>query len=217
MGTVIAFDLDMTLVDSARSITESLAHACRNLEVEPDSALLHATLGMPLEQVLRTLLADKFGDHVPAAVLDLAAADYRRYYHEHAFGHHTLLPGVAEFFLDLLSTSQIIAVISAKQSGVMASVLSHVGLDAHYLIGERFGHTKGEALLRLQEIGPVLAYVGDHAGDMLGARAAKVPAIGVLTGPHTERELVAAGADLVFETMHGVHQWWRQLRLSSAG
>ena len=43
----------------------------------------------------------------------------------------------------------------------------------------------------------VTCYLGDHPLDMQGAKAAKVMAIGVLSGTHNRAELTSAGADLV--------------------
>ncbi|GFJ90044.1 hypothetical protein Prum_036860 [Phytohabitans rumicis] len=46
-------------------------------------------------------------------------------------------------------------------------------------------------------------YVGDHVADMVAARTAGVPGIGVATGPCSPEELRAAGADLVLDDLNG--------------
>jgi phosphoglycolate phosphatase len=50
-------------------------------------------------------------------------------------------------------------------------------------------------------------FVGDHAGDMRGARAAGVTAVGVTTGPCDAAELRAAGADVVLDDLTEFPDW----------
>jgi phosphoglycolate phosphatase len=46
-------------------------------------------------------------------------------------------------------------------------------------------------------------YVGDHVADMVAARTAGVPGIGVTTGPCPAEELRAAGAAVVIPDLSG--------------
>ena len=51
-------------------------------------------------------------------------------------------------------------------------------------------------------------YVGDHIGDMIGAVAAGVYPVGVLTGPCDEAQLREAGAQLVLPDLTGFADWF---------
>jgi len=49
----------------------------------------------------------------------------------------------------------------------------------------------------------VLLYVGDHVADMVAARTAAIPGLGVTTGPCSADELWAAGASEVLGDLNG--------------
>ena len=70
-------------------------------------------------------------------------------------------------------------------------------------MGWHWGPKKGEAL---QEHGATV-YVGDHIGDILGARAAGAVAVSVATGPVSAADLAAAGADVVLADLRGFPAW----------
>jgi phosphoglycolate phosphatase len=62
--TVIGFDLDMTLVDSADAIVDSIAHTCRVYGVEIDEQAVRDGVGLPLDRV--------FPDYIPDVPYDEA-------------------------------------------------------------------------------------------------------------------------------------------------
>ncbi|WP_342217449.1 HAD family hydrolase [Nocardia wallacei] len=53
-------------------------------------------------------------------------------------------------------------------------------------------------------------YVGDHIGDVRGARAARAYSVAVTTGPCTAEELRAAGADTVLPDLTAFPNWLTQ-------
>jgi len=63
---------------------------------------------------------------------------------------------------------------------------------------------KAEALV---EYGAAV-YVGDHVGDVLGARAAGALSVAVATGPYSPAELRAAGADVVLGDLTEFPAWF---------
>lgn len=71
------------------------------------------------------------------------------------------------------------------------------------LRGDAFAAAKGE-VLRAEGAS---VYVGDHLGDIAGARAAGAKAVAVATGPHTRAELAEAGADVVLDELSGFPAW----------
>ncbi len=72
-------------------------------------------------------------------------------------------------------------------------------------MGERFAETKSAAL---RDAGAKV-YVGDHVGDVLGARGAGAVAVAVATGPSSREALAGAGADVVLDDLTGFVGWWR--------
>jgi phosphoglycolate phosphatase len=97
--------------------------------------------------------------------------------------------------------------VSAKKDTHVQAVLATVGVDhlVAAVVGERFAETKADAL---REAG-ALVYVGDHVGDVVGARGAGALAVAVATGPTPAADLAAAGADVVLADLHGFAPWWR--------
>ena len=197
--TVIGFDLDMTLVDSADAIVDSVRHTCREYGVEIDEAHVRAGVGLPLERV--------FPDYIPDVPYAEALEIYRARYLSHGLAMQELLPGAREALEVVVADGCTILVVSAKKDSHVRAVLEQVGL-AHLVrdvVGERFAETKSDALREAD----AKVYVGDHVGDVLGARGAGAYAVAVATGPTSREALVEAGADVVMDDLTGFVDWWR--------
>lgn len=199
-AATFGFDLDMTLVDSEAAIVDGLAHVADHYGVTADRVALAATVGLPLEVV--------FPDLVPGVAYADALQVYRARYLRCGVPMSRELPGARDSLRLLRRHGQRILVISAKHAGHVDAVLAAVGLrtlvDA--IEGERFGPTKGDALLAHG----AWAYVGDHPGDMVGARAARATAIAVVTGPTPAADLRDAGADVVLADLTALPQWLQE-------
>ena len=200
--TVIGFDLDMTLVDSADAIVDAIEHTCRAYGVEIDDAAVRAGVGLPLDRV--------FPDYIPDVPYADALELYRARYLSHGLAMQVLLPGARESLEAVAGDGGRILVVSAKKDSHVRAVLEEVGLShlVPDIVGERFAETKSDAL---REAGASV-YVGDHVGDVLGARGAGAVAVAVATGPTSREELVRAGADVVLDDLTGFVGWWRGWR-----
>ena len=86
-----------------------------------------------------------------------------------------------------------VVVVTSKLGRLAELNLAHLGMVADGLAGDLFAEGKAAALV---EHG-VRWYVGDHTGDMTAASTARIPGIGVATGPCSPAELTAAGAAYV--------------------
>jgi phosphoglycolate phosphatase len=203
---VVGFDLDMTLVDSADAIVDAVACTVAHYGAQIDEPGVRASVGLPLERVF------------PAYIPDVPYADalevYRARYLSHGLAMQSVLPGAREALEQVTGEGFRIVVVSAKKDTHVRAVLETVGLDGFvdHVIGERFAETKAEALL---EVG-ALVYVGDHVGDVTGARGAGAVAVAVATGPTSAADLAAAGADVVLDDLTGWSTWWRQWRTQEA-
>ena len=197
---VIGFDLDMTLVDSADAIVHCVDHACRQQGVTMDEDRVRQSIGLPLEIVFAELLPD-----VPYAV---ALEDYRARYLSHGLAMHEVLPAAREVLEAVTSDGWRVVVVSAKKDTHVLKVLERMELDSFVdlVIGERFGDEKGASLL---EQGAEV-YVGDHPGDVLGARVAGAAAVAVATGPSSAESLREAGADVVLDDLTAFLPWWHE-------
>jgi len=164
-----------------------------------DEVWLRSTLGLPLDLVFPQL--------VPDVPYDEALAVYRARYLSHGLVMHDLLPGAREALEAVVDEGFDVLVVSAKKDTHVRAVLREVGLDLFVsdVVGERFGDGKAEALLAAR----AEVYVGDHPGDVVGARGAGAVAVAVATGPTPAAELAEAGADVVLDDLTAFLPWWQ--------
>ena len=195
---VIGFDLDMTLVDSADAIVDSVAHTCRHFGGTVDEDVVRAGVGLPLDVV--------FPDFIPDVPYAEALEVYRARYLSHGLAMQTLLPGAREALAAVVDDGYRVLVVSAKKDTHVLAVLREVGLadQVAAVVGERFAETKSEALREHAAV----AYVGDHTGDVRGAIGAGAVAVAVATGPTSADALREAGADVVLADLTEFPAWW---------
>ena len=113
------------------------------------------------------------------------------------------LPGAARALDAVRAAGGRSVVVTAKYGPNAQLHLDRLELQADAVEGWRWAEAKGEAL---REHGATV-YVGDHAGDMVGAHAAGAVAVGVATGGTSAAELEAAGADIVLESLEEFPAW----------
>jgi phosphoglycolate phosphatase len=191
----VGFDLDMTLIDSRPGIHATMTELSRRTGVYIDADAAVTRLGPPLEEELVRWF--------PAERVAAAGDEYRQLYPDFAITPTPALPGAAEAFAAIRERAGRVMVVTAKYGPNAALHLEHLGLDPDVLVGWHWGPKKGEAL---KEHGATV-YVGDHIGDILGARAAGAVAVSVATGPVAAADLAAAGADAVLADLRGFPAW----------
>ncbi|MFH8433614.1 HAD family hydrolase [Streptomyces sp. NPDC018007] len=191
----VGFDLDMTLIDSRPGIAAAYRALSARTGAAIDVDLVVSRIGPPLE----TELAHWFpADEVPAA-----ADRYRELYPDHAIAPSTALPGAREAVAAVRALGGRAVVVTAKYEPNAKLHLAHLGIEPDAVIGSLWAEAKGEAL---REHGAQV-YVGDHLGDVRGARAAGALSVAVTTGPCDATELRAAGADVVLEELTAFPAW----------
>ncbi|MBW1597080.1 HAD family hydrolase [Streptomyces sp. JJ38] len=191
----VGFDLDMTLIDTRPGIKATYDLLAAETGVPIDSALAVSRLGPPLE----TELANWF----PAAGVPAAAARYRELYPDHAIAPCAALPGAVEALAAVRAAGGRTLVVTAKNEQHAKLHLDHLGLVPDALAGGLWAEAKAEAL---REHGAAV-YVGDHLGDVRGARTAGALSVAVATGPCPAGELRAAGADVVLDDLRAFPGW----------
>ncbi|MEU2759486.1 MULTISPECIES: HAD hydrolase-like protein [unclassified Streptomyces] len=191
----VGFDLDMTLVDSRPGIAAAYRALAAETGARIDVDLVVSRIGPPLE----TELAHWFpADRVPAV-----ADRYREIYPDHAIAPSTALDGAREAVAAVRALGGRAVVVTAKHEPNAKLHLAHLGIEPDTVIGSLWAEAKGEAL---REQGAQV-YVGDHTGDVRGARVAGALSLGVTTGPCDAAELRAAGADVVLADLTGFPAW----------
>jgi phosphoglycolate phosphatase len=207
---LVGFDLDLTLVDSEAGIAATLIAALDEAGVTVTPEQVRRLGGLPLEDILETL--------APQVDAPVVADRYRELYPALGIPSTEPLPGAAEAMLAVHTAGGRVAVVSAKREPAVRAVLAHTGLDTppagpDLVAGGRFAERKGEWLLAHG----ASVYVGDHPGDVRAAHAASAVAVAVTTGPFTDEELRAAGADVVLPGLTKFPDWlsiWMHNRVS---
>ncbi|MCU7823332.1 HAD family hydrolase [Kitasatospora sp. DSM 101779] len=195
MALTVGFDLDMTLLDTRPGIRATYDALAAETGTWIDSELAVSRLGPPLVHEL--------ANWFPAERLDEIADRYREMYREYALPATRVLPGALESIAAVRAHGGRVAVITGKYERNARLHLEHFGLEVDVLVGDLWAETKGDAL---REHGAGI-YVGDHLGDVRGARAAGAVAVAVATGPYTAEELRAAGADAVLDDLTAFPDW----------
>jgi phosphoglycolate phosphatase len=181
----VGFDLDMTLIDSRPGIRAAYQALAAKTGVFVDADLATGRLGPPL----RRELAEWF----PAGDVEDAVTTYRALYPDYAIAPTGPTAGAIEALAAVRELGLRVVVVTSKLGRLAELHLAHLGMVADELAGDLFAEGKATALT---ECG-VRWYVGDHVADMVAARTAGVPGIGVATGPCSAGELRAAGASYV--------------------
>jgi len=195
----VGFDLDMTLVDSRPGIRATYEQLAARTGRHIDAALAVTRLGPPLEQELAHWFPDE--------EIERAAALYRELYPTYAVPPSPALPGAHEAVAAVRAAGGRALVVTAKHQPSAQLHLTRLGLEPDALIGWLWAEAKAEAL---REHGAAV-YVGDHTGDVRGAKTAGALSVAVPTGPCGVSELRAAGADVVLEGgLADFPEWFRR-------
>ena len=191
----VGFDLDMTLIDSRPGIHACYLALSERTGTYIDADLTITRLGPPLaEELINWFPADQ----VPAAS-DL----YREMYPSIAIAATPAMPGAREAIAAVRAAGGRAVVVTAKYQPNARLHLAHLGIDADAVIGDLWAERKAEAL---REEGASV-YVGDHVGDVRGARGADALSVAVATGPCDAEELRTAGADVVLGDLTEFPRW----------
>ena len=192
----VGFDLDMTLVDSGPGIRASMNALSQESGVPIDVDVVIGRLGPKLEWEL--------AQWFPADQVDQMCERYRWHYWDNCVGSGTvLLPGAHDAVEAVRARGGRVVVVTAKAERLAYRCLDTVGLVVDAVVGHVHGDEKRDALME-HAAG---IYVGDTITDVRSALDASAIAVGVTTGPDDTRKLVAAGADVVLDSLVDFPAW----------
>ena len=123
----------------------------------------------------------------------LPVTTYRALYPDYAIAPTVPTPGAVAALAAVRERGLRVVVVTSKIGRLARLHLDHLGMTVDEVAGDLFAEEKATALT---EHG-VRWYVGDHVADMVAARTAGVPGVGVATGPCSAADLEAAGASHV--------------------
>ncbi|MEV7585665.1 HAD family hydrolase [Streptomyces erythrochromogenes] len=198
MNLTVGFDLDMTLIDSRPGIRAAYRALSAETGTYIDADAAVTRLGPPLDEEL--------AHWFPQAEIPAMADRYREIYPEHAIEPTPAMPGAREAITAVRAMGGRAIVVTAKHEPNARLHLKHLGIEPDAVIGWLWAEAKAGAL---REHGAQV-YVGDHIGDVRGARTAGALSVAVPTGPCPEPELRAAGADVVLPDLTALPGWLAQ-------
>ncbi|WP_055610281.1 HAD family hydrolase [Streptomyces phaeochromogenes] len=191
----VGFDLDMTLIDSRPGIHACYQALSARTGTYIDADLTITRLGPPL--------AEELVNWFPAEQVEAVADVYREMYPTHAIAPTPAMAGAREAIAAVREAGGRAIVVTAKYEPNAKLHLSHLGIEPDAVIGGLWAEGKAEAL-REYDAG---IYVGDHTGDVRGARTANALSVAVATGPCDADELREAGADVVLTDLTEFPSW----------
>ncbi|MFY4719168.1 HAD family hydrolase [Streptomyces sp. LaBMicrA B280] len=196
----VGFDLDMTLIDSRPGIRACYVALAERTGTYIDADLAVTRLGPPL--------ADELVHWFPAERLPEIADLYREMYPSIAIAATPAMAGAREAMAAVRAAGGRTMVVTAKYEPNAKLHLAHLGIEPDVVVGDLWAEQKARAL---REYGAGV-YVGDHTGDVRGARTAGALSVAVATGPCPADELRAAGADVVLDDLAAFPAWLADYR-----
>jgi phosphoglycolate phosphatase len=207
-GDLLIFDLDGTLIDSKRDLTDSVnaTRAWKGMAPLPDD-MVSAYVGDGAPMLIRRALPHSTGEE-----LEEALRFFLRYYREHMLDATTLYPGVREALDRLHAAGVPLAVLTNKPVRFSVRLIEGLNLGAHFFriyggnsFEQKKPHPRGiEELMAESGAGRArTVMVGDSAVDVLTARAASVRACGVSWGFQPET-FTQAPPDFVIDDLRAL-------------
>lgn len=195
----VLFDLDGTLVDSSKTILDSVFHALETLDVDPHSGPdVRTLIGMPLYDIF----VGKYG--MTAERAQLAIDIYRDHYEGLNQAGTTVFEGVREGLGRLQENGLSLYIATVKPTAIAEKVLVDLELRAHFtgVAGASMGPERRDktgiiahALDKFALDARETAMVGDRDQDINGARDNGLSSLAVTYGFGLEDELSAATPD----------------------
>ncbi|MEU4066845.1 HAD family hydrolase [Streptomyces wedmorensis] len=196
----VGFDLDLTLLDTRPGIKATWTAFSAETGVPIDADLVVSRLGPPLEQ--------EIAHWFPADRVTEMTARYRALYPAYAIEPTFPMPGARDAIEAVREAGARTIVVTAKNGPHAELHFAHLGMEPDAIVGGLWAEGKAEAL----RAHGAQVYVGDHVGDVRGARTAGAVSVAVATGPCTPEELREAGADVVLTDLTDFRAWWDAYR-----
>ena len=199
----ILFDLDGTITDSAKGITDSVKYALEKMAEEiPPYETLCRFIGPPL----KTGFSEFCGLSDESA--EKAVEYYREYYHVKGVLDCEVYAGIPALLEKLQGAGKKTVLATSKPEKFAKLILSHFGIDKYFTLcaGANMDNTrtnKADVIrFALSELGlecgdKETVMVGDRFHDIEGAKVCGLTSVGVCFGYGTREELQSHGAQII--------------------
>ncbi len=199
---VVLFDLDGTISDSGRGITNSVKYSLKKFGMEEENyEKLKRFVGPPLYASYEKYYGFSHDEAVKAVEY------YREYYNAGGIFELELYDGVIDLLKYLKALGKKIILATSKPEIYAEKIAEHFGFLEYFdnisgalLDGSRI---EKDDIIRyaIDRVGvsdiSECIMIGDRSYDVLGAKAFKMDSIGVTYGYGTREELIDAGATYI--------------------
>lgn len=209
MYQTILFDLDGTLTDSGKGITNAVSYALAKAGIQvEDKSTLFPFIGPPLKDSFKEFY------HFTEEQASQRVRDYREYYNVKGLFENEVYPGIEKLLSDIKKSGRRIGLATSKPDKLSIQILDHSHLLPYFDIisaptMDEKRNTKIEVIeYALEQFGITdvsdIVMVGDRKFDILGAKHFGMDSIGVLYGYGSREELTEAGATYLVENTEGI-------------
>ncbi len=208
--SLLIFDWDGTLMDSAPAIVSSLQAACADLDLQvPTEREARYIIGLGLKDAMAYVLPG-----VDAAVYPRVAERYRHHFLARDSGTK-LFPGTADAVRKLHASGYLLAIATGKSRRGLDRALNATGLTDffHYTRCADEGCTKPDPQMivnvmnQLEVVPPRTLMIGDTTHDLGMANAAGVASLAVAYGAHPKEDLLACHPIACVDSCEELWQW----------
>ncbi len=204
MYETVIFDLDGTIIDSAKGIINSFTYTFEKLGLPiPPREEMGVFIGPPLLYSFETICG--LGNEEAERAIEI----YREYYREKGIYEIRVYEGAEELLRKLKANGKRTLLATSKYEPYALQILENIGFSEYFdfaagsLAGGERG-TKAEvieyALTCTDAERTTAVMVGDRMHDTKGARDVGIDSIGVLYGYGSREELSAGGATHIAAT-----------------
>jgi len=185
---LLIFDLDGTLIDSAKDLAISMNATRAHFDMPPlDPKLIYSFVGNGAPVLVRRAL----GPEASEELVEHALRFFLKYYRAHALEHTQPYPGVREMIEQVSGDGHRLAVLTNKPVRISRDIIAALALDSHFgwvYGGDSFAQKKPDPigiLTLIADAGTEASktwMIGDSAVDIQTARNAGVRGCGVAWG-----------------------------------
>ncbi len=201
----VLFDLDGTLTDPKIGITKSVAYALEYFGIKTENLdMLIPFIGPPLvESFMKYYQMSKEQAYK-------AVEHYREYFSPYGIFENVVYQEIPEMLKELKENGFRLYIASSKPEIFVRKITDRFGLTEFFedqigseLDGSRIKKSEviTEAMKRGRLISSDTIMVGDRSHDIIGAKEAGIPAVGVKWGFADDGELESAGAVFIADTV----------------
>lgn len=206
----VFFDLDGTLLDSVPAILSSFHAVFDEMDIPFDETGIRKMIGIPLRVQAPLFAGDRALEFVER---------YRVIYGRQQDEEMRLFPGSIEALEAIRSAGYLTALVTSKSARITRVVLERTEMDRFFdtvVTADDVIHPKPhpepivKALEALRVKPDEAVYVGDATFDIEASRSAGVRMVGVSWGARSSEDLLADGAERVFDTWDELTGWLRE-------